>query len=102
MPLVMSQLVDAVTVEGDLKKAAAMMQTVHRVCVALLRIGSNPAPVKALMNLAGRNVGHCRLPLVTITEAQTRELIAMVKQVTTDLRALGISFDSTLSRITQR
>jgi len=30
---------------------------------------TNPIPVKAAMNLMGFNVGHCRMPLVDISES---------------------------------
>jgi len=40
----------------------------------LLRVTTNPIPIKAALNLLGHEVGHCRLPLVPPTEAEVAEI----------------------------
>lgn len=99
MPSVMAQLVSVYREQRDTKKAALIAQTIHKLCVSLLRLGSNPAPVKSLMNLAGLEVGGCRLPLAALRDEETQQLVCMVRDVVGDFRGCGISFDATLEQI---
>lgn len=46
-----------------------------------LFIDVNPIPVKEAMNLMGKNVGECRLPLVKMEEAKIEKLRAELKKV---------------------
>ncbi len=43
-------------------------------------IETNPAPVKAAMNLIGMNAGSLRLPLVAISERNKQELISVLRK----------------------
>lgn len=46
-----------------------------------LFIDVNPIPVKEAMNLMGKNVGECRLPLVKMEEAKIEKLRAELRKV---------------------
>ena len=46
-----------------------------------LFIDVNPIPVKEAMNLMGKNVGECRLPLVKMEEAKIAKLKAELEKV---------------------
>lgn len=43
-------------------------------------IDVNPIPVKDAMNLMGMNVGECRLPLITMSDAQKETLATVLKK----------------------
>jgi 4-hydroxy-tetrahydrodipicolinate synthase len=55
--------------EGDLQRAR---QIDHELAPAyeLLKITTNPIPIKAALNLTGHDVGTCRLPLVPPTDEE--------------------------------
>lgn len=40
----------------------------------------NPIPVKEAMNLLGKNVGECRLPLIRMEEAKIEKLRSELKK----------------------
>jgi 4-hydroxy-tetrahydrodipicolinate synthase len=64
--------------EGDLGRARQIDQEL-RPAYDLLRIASNPIPIKAALNLLGHEVGGYRLPLIPPTEdelAQVRDCLA--------------------------
>jgi len=46
----------------------------------VLFIESNPVPVKSALNLMGKNVGPCRLPLVHLEQEHTERLIEVLQQ----------------------
>lgn len=46
----------------------------------VLFIESNPVPIKTALNLMGKNVGVCRLPLVSLETKNSETLIQVLKQ----------------------
>jgi 4-hydroxy-tetrahydrodipicolinate synthase len=64
--------------EGDLQRARQIDRELAPV-YDLLKITTNPIPIKAALNLTGHEVGNCRLPLVAPTGeelAQVRDCLA--------------------------
>jgi 4-hydroxy-tetrahydrodipicolinate synthase len=64
--------------EGDLQRARQIDRELAPV-YDLLKITTNPIPIKAALNLIGHEVGNCRLPLVPPTDeelAQVRDCLA--------------------------
>ena len=59
----------AAAVDGDLERARELDRELAPV-YELLRITTNPIPIKAALNLLGHDVGGYRLPLVPPTEAE--------------------------------
>ena len=55
--------------EGDLDRARELDQELAPV-YDLLKITTNPIPIKAALNLTGHEVGNCRLPLVPPTDEE--------------------------------
>jgi len=55
--------------EGDLVRARDLDQELAPV-YDLLKIATNPIPIKAALNLTGHEVGNCRLPLVPPTDEE--------------------------------
>jgi 4-hydroxy-tetrahydrodipicolinate synthase len=55
--------------EGDLERARQIDRELGPV-YDLLKIQTNPIPIKAALNLTGHDVGTCRLPLVPPTEGE--------------------------------
>lgn len=63
---------------GDHQKALAMQ--LHLIpLVKALFCETSPIPVKEAMNLAGLNVGQCRMPLVEMTDGGRAQLITAMK-----------------------
>ena len=65
---------------GEHEKALQLQQKYLDLENALF-IDVNPIPVKEAMNLMGKNVGECRLPLVKMEEAKIEKLRAELKKV---------------------
>jgi 4-hydroxy-tetrahydrodipicolinate synthase len=59
--------------DGDLERARELDREVEPV-YELLRIATNPIPIKAALNLLGHEVGGYRLPLVPPTEAELAQV----------------------------
>jgi len=55
--------------EGDLERARRIDRELAP-AYELLKIQTNPIPIKAALNLTGHDVGTCRLPLVPPTDAE--------------------------------
>lgn len=98
MPKVMNELV-AATMRSDLHRAKIIMQAIHRFCRALLKSGSNPAPIKSIMNRVGMKVGSCRKPLVNLSNDNAAMLADEVWFMTAKLSLNHISYDEMLSNI---
>lgn len=98
MPKVMSTLV-AKTLSGDLNTARTIMLDIHEFCIALLKVAANPIPIKAVLRAAGIRVGPCRLPLVDLSPAATRALVATAIAMRERLRAHGVVYDGVLDRL---
>ena len=74
MPKEMHELATA-SVAGDLKTAQALTFKYLDLMNALF-MDVNPIPVKQALNLMGFNCGHCRLPLVDMSDEQIAKLKA--------------------------
>ncbi|MGZ5580316.1 MAG: 4-hydroxy-tetrahydrodipicolinate synthase [Methylobacter sp.] len=98
MPKVMNELV-AAAMRSDLKQARIIMQIIHGFCRALLKSGSNPAPIKWIMNRAGMKVGSCRKPLVDLSNDKAAMLADELWIMTAKLSLNHIPYDELLSNI---
>lgn len=92
MPGVMNELIASFN-RRELQQSRYIMQAIHGFCRALLKSGSNPAPIKAVMNHLGLNVGDCRKPLVTISNDQAATLFSELQSMTTKLCTPHIPID---------
>ncbi len=97
MPKVMDDLV-ASFMRSDLNRSRNIMHAIHSFCRALLQSGSNPAPIKAVMNHAGMNVGTCRKPLVDLSNDKTEALFYELLMMLTRLSAHDIAYDEVLTK----
>lgn len=70
----------ALYLNGEHEKALQLQKKYLDLENALF-IDVNPIPVKEAMNLMGKNVGECRLPLVKMEEAKIEKLRAELKKV---------------------
>ncbi len=65
----------AAALRGDYAEAGRMHRRLFPLMRTLMKVETNPSPIKAAMNIAGNNVGPVRLPLVSPTE-ESMKLIA--------------------------
>lgn len=72
MPAMMHDMVMSY-LNGDPAKSCALQLKYIDLCHALFS-DVNPIPVKEAMNMMGRNVGECRLPLTRMSEAKRAAL----------------------------
>ncbi len=77
-PAVMSEMCNKY-MDGDHQGALAMQKKYLDLMNAMF-CDVNPIPVKAAMNLAGRNVGPCRLPLVDLSDEKKATLSRLMSQ----------------------
>lgn len=80
--------------DGQVQTAAKIMAAIYPLCNALLTLGPNPVPIKALMAGLGTNVGGCRLPLAELDDAKANRLSAMADVMTAKLKVMGIDVAS--------
>jgi 4-hydroxy-tetrahydrodipicolinate synthase len=59
---------------GDLAAAQRWHHKLFPLCRDMLSLATNPIPVKAAMQLLGRDTGELRLPMTPLTEAERRTL----------------------------
>ncbi|MDR0196979.1 MAG: 4-hydroxy-tetrahydrodipicolinate synthase [Oscillospiraceae bacterium] len=64
----------ALCFKNDFRAAGALQVKYARLCMDLLTLDINPVPIKAAMNLVGKNVGGCRLPLYKMSDAALEKL----------------------------
>ncbi|MEX0701336.1 MAG: 4-hydroxy-tetrahydrodipicolinate synthase [Planctomycetales bacterium] len=64
---------------GDLAKAREWHHKLFPLCRDMLGLASNPIPVKAAMQLLGRDTGEVRLPLTPLDEPSRKSLIGTLK-----------------------
>ncbi|MBT9096326.1 4-hydroxy-tetrahydrodipicolinate synthase [Methylovulum psychrotolerans] len=95
MPCVMDELVASFR-RGDLKKSMAIMHAIHGFCRALLKLGPNPAPIKAIMNHAGLKVGSCRKPLLPLSAYKEAMLLHELQLLKTQFAQHGLAYDNLL------
>lgn len=98
MPRVMDELV-ASFMRSDLNQSRTIMHAIHGFCRALLKSGSNPAPIKSIMNRAGMKVGSCRKPLVDLSEGKAATLVHELQMMLTKLSGHHIPYDEVLTKI---
>ncbi len=65
--------------DGDFAKGAALQLKYLKLCNALF-IDVNPIPVKAAMNLMGKNVGECRMPLIKPEQEKLDKIAEALKE----------------------
>ncbi|HHY51615.1 MAG TPA: 4-hydroxy-tetrahydrodipicolinate synthase, partial [Clostridiales bacterium] len=65
--------------DGDVTGAAKMQANLMGIVSALF-CDVNPVPVKQALNLMGKNVGPCRLPLVEMSDAGLAQLKGELKK----------------------
>ena len=75
------------------------MHAIHGFCRALLKSGSNPAPIKSIMNRAGMKVGSCRKPLVDLSQDKAATLVHELRMMLTKLSEHHIAYDEVLTKI---
>jgi 4-hydroxy-tetrahydrodipicolinate synthase len=97
MPTVMNELVASV-LRSDLQQSRLIMHAIHGFCRALLKTGSNPAPIKLVMNYAGMQVGSCRKPLVDLTKDKAATLFYELQQMKIRLAEQHIPYDDLLNQ----
>ncbi|MBD3674742.1 MAG: 4-hydroxy-tetrahydrodipicolinate synthase [Planctomycetaceae bacterium] len=59
---------------GDLAKAREWHHKLFRMCRELLGLSTNPIPIKAAMQMLGRDTGELRLPMTPLTADQEAQL----------------------------
>lgn len=59
---------------GDLPAAHAAHHKLFPLCRDMLGLATNPIPVKAAMQLLGRDTGELRLPMTPLTDSQAAQL----------------------------
>ena len=82
VPAMMVELVSAANA-GDLNTARQLHHQLFTLCRNMLGLATNPIPVKAAMELAGRDSGELRLPMTRLDDAG----LARLKD---SLRAFGV------------
>ena len=98
LPRTTAALVERFSV-GDITSARAIHHATLPLARALLKLGPNPTPIKALLSLGGYRVGNGRLPLVPLTDAALTQLRAVAQQTRDALRAATFAYDEVLDRI---
>lgn len=83
LPAEMTSLVAAM-LDGDLAAARAVHRRFYPLFGALLKLDTNPVPIKTAMQLAGLDSGALRLPMVPMTASGRDELAGV-------LASLGVS-----------
>ncbi len=73
VPRDMIALIDAVNA-GDLPQATKLHHKLFHLCRDLLGLSTNPIPIKAAMQLLGRDTGELRLPMTPLDDAGMSKL----------------------------
>jgi 4-hydroxy-tetrahydrodipicolinate synthase len=84
-PSVMVRLVE-VYANKEIHLAKAIMHAIFPLSRALLKFGSNPSPIKALMDHSGMDVGGCRLPLAGIQDEKVQILWKLADEMKEELK----------------
>jgi 4-hydroxy-tetrahydrodipicolinate synthase len=61
-------------IDNDFAAAGKLQIKYMKICMDLLKLDVNPVPIKAAMNIMGKNVGGCRMPLYDMDEAALAKL----------------------------
>ena len=73
LPGPMIELVQAAA-SGDFETARKLHHRLFGLCSNMLGIATNPIPIKAAMQMVGRDSGELRLPMTPLDESQARQL----------------------------
>ncbi len=73
VPGPMIELVQAAAA-GDFETARKLHHRLFALCSNMLGIATNPIPIKAAMQMVGRDTGELRLPMTPLEESQARQL----------------------------
>lgn len=68
VPSVLLEMVQTAAA-GDYTKAAELHHRLYSLCSKMLGLATNPIPVKAAMQMVGRDTGEMRLPMVPLDDA---------------------------------
>ncbi|MFG0256245.1 MAG: 4-hydroxy-tetrahydrodipicolinate synthase [Rhodopirellula sp. JB053] len=79
VPNVMLELVRAAA-SGDYATAAEVHHRLYSFCSIMLGLSTNPIPVKAAMEMLGRDTGELRLPMVALDQDERKILQASLDQ----------------------
>ena len=72
-PKPMIELVQAAAA-GDFESARTIHHRMFKLCSNMLGIATNPIPIKAAMQMVGRDTGELRLPMTPLDESQMEAL----------------------------
>lgn len=89
VPSVMLELVRAAQA-GDYSTAAAVHHRLYAMCSRMLGLSTNPIPVKAAMQMLGRDTGELRLPMVALDDSER----AILRETLTQF---GLNLDAALA-----
>jgi 4-hydroxy-tetrahydrodipicolinate synthase len=73
VPGPMIELVEAASA-GDFQRARELHHRLFALCSNMLSLATNPIPIKAAMQMVGRDTGELRLPMTPLDESQARQL----------------------------
>ena len=73
VPGPMIELVRA-ALDGDFSTARQLHHRLFGLCSSMLGLSTNPIPIKAAMQMVGRDTGEMRLPMVPLEEKQFEQL----------------------------
>lgn len=73
VPSVMIELVKAAAA-GDFAAAQTLHHRLFKLCSNLLGLSTNPIPIKAAMQMVGRDTGELRLPMTPLDDASMEKL----------------------------
>ncbi len=73
VPGPMIELVEAAST-GDFQRARELHHQLFALCSNMLSLATNPIPIKAAMQMVGRDTGELRLPMTPLDESQARQL----------------------------
>ena len=66
--------------ENNFAEAGKLQIKYAKICIELLKLDVNPIPIKAALNILGKNAGPCRMPLYEMSEAGTVKLQQSLKE----------------------
>ena len=73
VPGPMIELVKA-ALAGDFATAQQIHHRMYKLCSSMLGIATNPIPIKAAMQMVGRDSGQLRLPMTPLDDSQAEQL----------------------------
>ncbi|TWT88046.1 4-hydroxy-tetrahydrodipicolinate synthase [Neorhodopirellula pilleata] len=88
VPSVMLEMVRAAQA-GDYTTAAAVHHRLYSLCSKMLGLSTNPIPVKAAMQMLGRDTGELRLPMVALNDSERAILQETLMQFGLDSTLAG-------------